>query len=227
MKTRFILKFLCFLIKIKYYLIFISVISFIFILTNCKTNNIKLNLSDVEQILLNKTLLNSIKINKKIVLLDLTNDIKKYKKANEATDDFLGSDNYIYNKEEIDKLIQYIDYFYENIKKKLEEKFKEEKLNFEIIFKDTNNDELGKTTIYIEIEEYYEGEYNLIKNEATKFKISVKLFRKDLLNNNILLFIKNYKCKPSILLPIEKSRIIEVANLCSRDIIKFFKTNIK
>lgn len=216
-------------IKLKNYsiIIIISIILLLFILNNCKSYNVdNYKLANGEKILLNKSLLKDIKINGKIVLLDLTDDIIKNKKVNETTDDFLKSGNYIYNEEEVKNFREYIDYFYNYVKQSLEEKFVGENLNNEIIF-NINNEESDQTTIFIEVIEYSEGEYNLIKNELTKFKISVKLFRKNLINNNNLLFIKNYKCKPSILYPTEKSRIKEIANLCSKDIINFFKRGLK
>jgi hypothetical protein len=213
--------------KKDHYIIFIfSVIFLILFFFNCKFNykNDYYNFKDEEYLFLNRSDFNDIKINGKILLIDLTDDIKDFIKKDDSTDDILSSNNYIYDKEQLENLSKFIDYFYDNLQSSLEVFFLEQGINDKVIFSDNTNDEiLNQTIIFIEIIEYFEGEYNLIKNEKTKFKISVKLYRKDLPNSYILLFIKKYNCKPSILYPTEKLRIKKISNLCSKDILKVFK----
>ncbi len=212
------------LTKITNYLIILTFFIVIFLIVfSCNTFNINENYKIIEgeELILDKSLLKNIKINNKILLLDVTNDIKLYKKNNDTTDDVLNTGNFIYKKEDIDNFKLNIDFFYNFIKNDLKKEINEKKFNIQMIFATNENIENSAIkTIIIEIEEYYNGEYNLIKNKITKFKISVKIIRKDLINTSNVLFIKNYKCKPSILFPSEKLRIKKISELCTKDIIK-------
>lgn len=191
-----------------------------------------IQITNGEKIILEKCLFKDIKINKKTILLDLTSDIEIYKNDNDATDDttsdILKTGKFIYKKEDIDKYELYYNYFYDFLKKDIENGFKENEINIEIIF--DNNNPMDQTSdqkfLYVEIQEYYEGQYNLIKNEKTKFKIYVKLYRKYLINSSIVLFIKNYKCKSNIIYVNEKLRIKNISHLCSIDIIKIIKKKV-
>jgi hypothetical protein len=224
-------KFFMNLNKKNHYNIFVFLTIFmILFFFSCKFDykNKNFNFKDEEYLFLNRNEFNDIKINGKILIIDLTNDIKDFIKKDDSTDDILSSNNYIYDKEQLEYFNQLIDYFYDNLQLNLEPFIIEKGIENKVIFNDNTNDEaLNQTTIFIEIIEYFEGEYNLIKNEKTKFKISVKLYRKDLLNSYILLFIKKYNCKPSILYPTEKLRVKEISNLCSKDILKVFKKGFK
>lgn len=217
------------------FLLFLLIIPINLLLNTYKIHGIdeSFQIINGEKLILEKCLLKDIKINKKTILMDLTADIEIYKNAKDATDDatddttddILKTGKFIYKKEDIEKYIEYYNYFYDFLKKDLENGFKENGINIEISF--NNNNSIDQTSdeaiLYIEIQEYYEGQYNLIKNEKTKFKISVKLYRKYLINNNIVLFIKNYKCKSNIINVNEKLRIKNISNLCSYDIIRILK----
>ncbi len=209
------------------FLIFLLIIPVILILNIYNIFGIDENYQIIngEKLLLEKSIFKDIKINNKFILLDLSTDIRFYKKDSDTTNDILNTGKFIYKKEDIDKYLQYYNYFYGFLIENLKNGFKKNELNIEILF--DNNESTDQTSnhkiLLVEIQDYYEGQYNLIKNESTKFKISVKLYRKDLINSYIVLFIKNYKSKSTIIYVNEKVRIEKIANLCSNSIIKEIK----
>ena len=163
-----------------------------------------------------------IKVNGKILLFDLTNDILKYISVKETTDDILNSGKYIYKKIDLDRIKNNEKLFSESLKKMLEQQIKKELINVNLF---AYNDDINPDAIIIsvKIDEYNEGEFNLIKNIPTQIKIFAKIYIKSSKQNDIVIKIKKYKKKSNIDFPIEKLRLEGITNKISIDIVKFLK----
>ena len=142
-----------------------------------------------------------IKVNGKILLFDLTNDILKYISVKETTDDILNSGKYIYKKIDLDRIKNNEKLFSESLKKMLEQQIKKELINVNLF---AYNDDINPDAIIIsvKIDEYNEGEFNLIKNIPTQIKIFAKIYIKSSKQNDIVIKIKKYKKKSYIYFPI-------------------------
>lgn len=170
-------------------------------------------------------MIKTIKFNNKIVLFDLSNDINELIKTKkyDSTDDVLTSNNYIYGEEKLKLLNEYKDIFQKSLIDDSNEFKKDCYVNLKLLPYENNLDD-NANIISIMIEEYEEGEYNLIKNKPTKIKIDVNLNKNDS-QNKILLFVKEFKQNSSINCPTESLRIKNIAQNTILEIFNILKKN--
>lgn len=153
--------------------------------------------------------------NNKILLNDLTEDIKKYlNHYDNSTDLLLKSNRFIYEKDDLEKINTFIQdlssYFIEKLtyllnKNKNENENENGDENNILIVQDDAEDVDNKLSITIK--GYFEGEYNLIRNKPSEVLFIAEFFRKkNEQEKQIFKFTKRYKLMASIDYPTEKLR---------------------
>ena len=167
-------------------------------------------------------------VNEKIVLFDLTNDIQKYFQTQDvtqdATEDILNSGNFIYTTEDLERLKYYEDIFSDTFKKKVKEFLEKENINVNLFF---YSDDIPDDSFIIKIKiiEFFEGEFNLIKNLPTKVKISARICKKNSIKKNAIIITKKYRRKSGIDFPIERLRIENIVHSIAVDTVRILKKN--
>ena len=177
-----------------------------------------------DRLYINSFFSDDVKVNGKIVLWDLTNDMLNYITVRETTTDILTSGKYLYLQENIEQIKFYENLFRKALKLGLEKKFIDN--NFEILLSDYENDSSDDFIIIsVEVNEMSEGQFNLIKNIPTKLMIIAKIHKNNSEDVPIVLLKKKYKEKSDINYPIEQLRIEAMVKNISNDIYKSLKFN--
>lgn len=203
------------MIKKNYFLIlflFFGTSFFIFSLN--KDNRIKINLSFADNILYND----------KHILRDLTVDISKYiKDYDNSTDALLKSNKFIFNENELAKVLSIEEELKGYSFEKFDELLKESKFELYVIPPDENDE--SDYFLDIKIDRYTEGEYNLIRNRATSSVISVKFVKPRGEDKESVIFSlsKRYSLMPDIETPTEILRAKSIVLKAVKEVVKRLK----
>ena len=153
---------------------------FILLIFNCKimlkTNDI-ITLSKDNFVYLNTYFSPDAKVNGKILLTDLTNDLSKYISVKETTDDVLNSGNYIFRSDDLERIKHFEILFFDTIKNEIERLLLEKGISLKIHSYHKNISK-NAVIVSIRVDEFNEGELNFIKNEPSIIKIHSNIFAK-------------------------------------------------
>lgn len=206
---------------------FFLVLFISFTLIGCKyiaEENLGNLIKEGETIYLDIYLSKNIKINGKTILFDLTSDIKKHLSLRDTTEDILNSGDYIYKKEDIEQYNYYenilVSTLLENVRS-----YTEKELMYINIQPYNTIVESNSRIVTIEIDDYNEGEFNLIKNIPTTIRVFSKLYKNELRRGGTILLIKQYKQESDINNAIEKLRIESVSDMIADDFVKYLNKN--
>jgi hypothetical protein len=207
--------------KCKFILLNILITFYIFT-QDTNTNEL---ISNINQIYLIIDFNDNIKINNKILIKDLTNDLIKYSRKFDTTDDLLKSGKFLYKNDEIEIFNNYKNVLTENIKEYLASKL--ENISINVINSADSSNLTNGFFIDIKIIDYTEGEYNLIRNRTSIVKLLVKIYEKSSKESVFLLKVDTYFCKSDIEYPTEKMRLKNISEKLSSRILFLIKNYFK